>query len=55
MVADTTFIGFLDPSDFVRTSLIPASSKTDLTAAPAITPVPDPAVSYTHMTLPTKA
>src|SRR5690606_31176971 len=42
-VASTTLVALLEPSDFVRMSRIPASSRTARTAAPAITPVPAPA------------
>jgi len=38
--AYTTFIGFLEPSVFAVTFLIPASSRTGRTAPPAIIPVP---------------
>ena len=40
MVASTTFCLLLDPRDFVRIFLIPASSHTLRTGPPAITPVP---------------
>ena len=40
IVALTRLIGFWLPSDFERTSWIPASSSTARTPPPAITPVP---------------
>ena len=40
MVAVAMFSLVLDPSDFDKMSLTPASSSTALTAPPAITPLP---------------